>query len=194
MRPPEHDDDGLDPEFAPPPDPPAPGPSDRAIAWAGGHARALLSLAVVFQVGVLLAMIGMAAKPLMASGSQTVLLNVMPVDPRDLFRGDYVTLAYDVSRLPSYHAPGQTVYVPLAVGPGGHASSGGPAVTSPPAAGPYLRGRVNGIGRVEFGLEKFFVPEGQGRDYERAVRERRLWAEVTVAPDGQAVLRRLVIE
>jgi uncharacterized membrane-anchored protein len=30
-----------------------------------------------------------------------VTLQTEPVDPRDLFRGDYVTLSYDISRLPA---------------------------------------------------------------------------------------------
>ena len=32
--------------------------------------------------------------------AQHVLLRVAPVDPRDLFRGQYVALSYDISRLP----------------------------------------------------------------------------------------------
>jgi uncharacterized membrane-anchored protein len=117
----------------------------------------------------------------------------MPVDPRDLFRGDYVTLSYDVSRVPSF-APGQAVYVQLVPEPDGlHHHQGGVA-TSPFATGVSLRGRVLRPGLAGFGLEQFFVPEGQGRDYERAVRQRRLWAEVVIAPDGQGALRRLVVE
>ena len=32
---------------------------------------------------------------------QEVLLKVQPVDPRDLFRGDYVVLRYDITRVDS---------------------------------------------------------------------------------------------
>jgi uncharacterized membrane-anchored protein len=204
MRPSDHENDrprpDLDPEFAPPPDAPGSptGPAgaaaDQAIGWVGGHARVLLAIAVVFQLGVLLAMVGLAARPLVAAGSRTVLLHVYPVDPRDLFRGDYVTLAYDVSRVPSHLMPGQTVYVELVPKPDGRHHRQGRVETSPIAGGLSLRGTVSRPGFAEFGLEKFFVPEGQGHDYERAVRDHRLWAEAAVAPDGQARLRRLVIE
>lgn len=51
----------------------------------------------------------------------TVTLRTEPVDPRDLFRGDYVTLAYGISRLSldvlhgdKDFAMGDTVYVELA--------------------------------------------------------------------------------
>ena len=190
MRPSDHDHDhDHDPEFAPPPD-----AADRAIGWVGAHARVLLALAVVFQVCVLLAMVGMAARPLVAAGSRNVLLHVYPVDPRDMFRGDYVTLAYDVSRVPSSLMPGQTVYVELVLEPNGRHYRQGRVETSPIAGALYLRGTVVRPAFAEFGLEKFFVPEGQGHDYEAAVRARRLWAEAAVAPDGQAGLRRLVVE
>ncbi|MDZ4868888.1 MAG: GDYXXLXY domain-containing protein, partial [Alphaproteobacteria bacterium] len=33
------------------------------------------------------------------SASRTVTLKVAPVDPRDIFRGDYVILTYEISRL-----------------------------------------------------------------------------------------------
>jgi uncharacterized membrane-anchored protein len=210
MQPSEHDHDAdhpacdprLDPEFAPPPGrdgvPPTPvgEAADRAIGWVAGHAWGLLVVAVVFQVGVLLAMIGLAARPLVASGGRTVLLHVMPVDPRDLFRGDYVTLSYDVSSVSSQLEPGQTVYVQLVPAPDGRHFRPGTVTISHPGAGAgvVLRGTVVRRGVAEFGLEKFFVPEGQGRDYERAVLDHRLWAEATVAPDGSAGLRRLVIE
>jgi uncharacterized membrane-anchored protein len=35
----------------------------------------------------------------MLNAARTVTLKVVPVDPRDIFRGDYVILSYDISRL-----------------------------------------------------------------------------------------------
>ena len=43
-------------------------------------------------------MIALRAIPLLTG--QTVLVKVVPVDPRELFRGDYVQLSYDFSRVP----------------------------------------------------------------------------------------------
>ena len=45
-----------------------------------------------------------------------VTLQTRPVDPRDLLRGDYVTLSYEISRVP----PGTTI-------PGGTSESVGPS-------------------------------------------------------------------
>lgn len=199
MRPHEHDlDDQFDPAYAPPAEK-KPAPTTwigRAFGWLEGRARVLLILAVVFQVGVLLSMIGLAMRPMVAAGGRVVLLRVVPVDPRDLLRGDYVTLSYDVNRVSTAFRPGQTVrveVVPEADGLHYHKGAGETTSTNP-GPGVWLRGTVVRPGSAQFGLEKFFVPEGQGLDYERAARSRRLWAEVSVAPDGQAGLRRLVIE
>ena len=54
---------------------------------------------------------------LLANGREVV-LEVIPVDPRDLFRGDYVVLGYDMSRLeiPAGAPPpkrGDDIYVTL---------------------------------------------------------------------------------
>ena len=51
---------------------------------------------------------------------------------------------------------------------------------------------ANGI--VQFGIEQFFVQEGPGNDYEKAVRERKLSAEVVVDAAGNAQIKALVIE
>jgi uncharacterized membrane-anchored protein len=163
---------------------------DQRAPWV----RQVLTAAVVLQVAVLLAMTAMGSWPHASPGSRTVLLKVVPVDPRDLFRGDYVTLGYDLSRVPSTFEPGRTIYVTLAPDPDNVHWHGEGVSGEPPAGAPYLRGTVIRKGFAEFGIEKFFVPEGQGRPYEDAVRAHKLWAEVAVAPDGRAGLNRLVIE
>lgn len=209
MREPDRDlAPGLDPEFATPSashlKTKAPSVSwvERAFSWVDRHRRVLLVAGVVFQVLVLLAMVVSAAAPLVASGSRTVLLRVVPVDPRDLFRGDYVILSYDISRMPVAGAvpgvSGQTVYVTLAPEDDHRHFRGVTASLDPPArapgALPYLRGTLSQSGSITFGIESYFVPEGQGQPYEEAARSRRLSAEVAVAPDGRGALKSLVIE
>jgi uncharacterized membrane-anchored protein len=156
--------------------------------------------AVVFQLAVLLWMVVWHSRPLVASGSQTVLLRVVPVDPRDLFRGDYVTLSYEFSRtrppgLPWNDRSGRTVYVALAPDRDGrhYHAAGSSLDPPPPGSGPFLRGTATEAG-LAFGIESYFVQEGKGKAYEDAVRRGKLWAEVAVAPDGRAALRGLVIE
>jgi uncharacterized membrane-anchored protein len=157
---------------------------------------------VVFQVLVLLYMVATASHPFLASGSRTVLLRVVPVDPRDLFRGDYVTLSYEISRIPVLGATNetssQTVYLGLAPDSDGRHYHGVSASFTPPVLNPeiplYIRGTLSGPGRIIFGIESFFVPEGQGKPYEDAARSQNLSAEVVVASNGRAALKRLVIE
>jgi len=64
----------------------------------------------------------------------------------------------------------------------------------PPPGGKYLRGTIQGWNQVQFGIESYYVQEGKGHEYEDAIRQRRLSAEVTVAPTGQAALVGLRIE
>ena len=68
----------------------------RGLDWLTAHGRAVLAAGVILQFAVLLTMM---ISPLTTQLSgEAVLLRVVPVDPRDLFRGDYVTLGYDLSR------------------------------------------------------------------------------------------------
>lgn len=58
----------------------------------------ILIVGFVLQVIVLVVMVSMPLTTRMSG--DTILLRIVPVDPRDLFRGDYVILSYDLSRLP----------------------------------------------------------------------------------------------
>ena len=79
---------------------------DRALGWMKRREFWVLVFAVGLQVAVLGAMIVHQARPLVTG--DTILLRVVPVDPRDLFRGDYVILSYDFSRV----SPGSIVGLP----------------------------------------------------------------------------------
>jgi uncharacterized membrane-anchored protein len=182
---------------------PAPATLPGSLGWLKRHERAVLITAVVFQLGVLVAMLVMRLSIVLYG--QTIMLRVVPVDPRDLFRGDYVILSYEFSRprgtitgLQSIwpgEQRGRTIYVSLAPeSDGKHWSMTELSVNPPPDGTIYLRGKLNDWGQVECGIESFFVQEGKGKAYEDAVRERRLSAEVAVTPDGRAALKRLHIE
>ena len=63
--------------------------------------KILLALAIVAlaQTGVLAAMVIDRVR-LLTSGRE-ITLPIVPVDPRDLFRGEYVRLGYDIGRVPA---------------------------------------------------------------------------------------------
>jgi uncharacterized membrane-anchored protein len=190
------------------------GPSDFAplpqreaqiLTWLQSKVFVLLAIGVGLQILVLVAMIAQRSRPLV-SGTN-VLLRVIPVDPRDLFRGDYVILSYDFSRVPpsgvdgrldyqkgSQESAGQTVYALLVPEADGKHWRCECFTAFRPASGVFLRGTLRSWGRAEFGIESYYVQEGTGRKYEQAIRSRNLSAEVAIGRDGQATLRSLQIE
>ena len=176
-----------------------PAPADPLWKWIAAHQAKFLGGAVLFQVAVLLLLIAQSARPWLTG--TTVRLRVVPVDPRDLFRGDYLILTYDfTNQLPPgtnrefFSRAGDEIFVsvePVEDGKHWRTASLG---WSQPQSGVFLRGHAWGHPGNEFGIEKYFVQEGHGRHYEKIIREKRLWAEVAVTRDGKAALERLIIE
>jgi uncharacterized membrane-anchored protein len=179
----------------------------QAMRWLKTRERKMLLIAVGIQVVVLLGMITSHAIPLLFG--QTVLVRVIPVDPRDFFRGDYVILSYDFSRvpprgidgLPNHHAgngwqeqQGQTVYAWLVLEDDGRHWRAERISTKRPERGPYLRGRISGWGQIKYGIEAYYVQEGRGLEYEQAILSQQLSAELAIGPNGTAKLRALHIE
>lgn len=178
---------------------------DSILGWIRRYERYILLAAVVFQVLVLLTMIGLCLLPRLTG--ETILVRVGPVDPRDLFRGHYLVLSYDFSRalggiegLPGTYWEheqewlGRTVYVTLVQEPDGKHWRAEKFSIYQPQEGRYLRGRIVGAGLLEFGIESYYLQEGQGQQFEEAIRQGRLAAELAVTADGQAALRGLRIE
>lgn len=60
--------------------------------------RAKFALAIALQLLLLAGLLGFRQYTLLTG--QRIWLRTVPVDPRDMFRGDYVTLSYQVSRIP----------------------------------------------------------------------------------------------
>ena len=165
---------------------------------------------VALQFLILFGMIGY--KQYTVATGETVRLKVQPVDPRSLFRGDYVRLSYDISRLDldrlasgEYFGPRDTVYVELAPGDDGYwhavaayrkrrAVEGGHILLK----GQTESGRFFGPGQpgttvaVDYGIEEVFVPEGSGRAVETSQAE--LGLEVKVDRFGNAVPRRILVD
>jgi uncharacterized membrane-anchored protein len=134
-----------------------------------------------------------AWKELELGGSRHVLLRVQPVDPQDLFRGEYVALTYGISRLPSGGTrSGDRVWVPLQERPNG-VWTGSRALHEQPDGGTFIRGRVRGGRTIEYGIESFFVEDQSAVRYGRALARGRLYAEVALDDDGDATLRKLVV-
>lgn len=131
-----------------------------------------ISLTAILQSLVLAGMIAMKQWTL-ATGTEVV-LETAPIDPRSLFRGDYVRLNYMISRLTAGEgfAPGDAAYVLLREEqPYWAFVSVHRERPAPPPGHVVLKGRVRsaGIGDItlSYGIETYFVPEGEGRELER---------------------------
>ncbi|MCL2145288.1 MAG: GDYXXLXY domain-containing protein [Endomicrobia bacterium] len=135
-----------------------------------------------------------------------VMLRVIPVDPRDLFRGDYVILSYEISSISgeqkifgSYGEDaeeekiyyGETVYVALIED--GEYYKGGNIYKSRPKRGLFIKGKIRD-GAIVYGIENFFVPEGEGKIIEDARNRNKVSAKVFINSYGSALVKELYID
>lgn len=150
---------------------------------------------VGFQLLLLIGLIGYKQFTLLTG--ECILLQTVPVDPREMFRGDYVALRYHISQLDqltwqdSAYKKGDRVYVALRrQGRFWEAES---VSKSPPKEGVlFLRGRVSQAAvdkiSMEYGIESYFVPEGKGSELERQAGH-GLTVDAAVDRHGRAVIR-----
>jgi uncharacterized membrane-anchored protein len=173
----------------------------------------LFGVAVLIQVVLLAAMVIDRAQ-ILRNGAE-VTLQTRPVDPRDFLRGDYVVLRYDISDVSAGALKdqpsagwGETVYVKIAPNRDGiheAVSVHNEAVT---VTGPevLIRGRVvfgencrsmrtacTKLG-LRYNIEKYFVPEGEGRKLEDLRNQRKLTVVAAVLPSGRAAIKRLLVD
>lgn len=172
----------------------------------------LAALAVaVLQIGFLSWII--AGRASVLRNGQEILLKVEPVDPRDLLRGDYVRLGYEIATIPAaiLQPPpaGEGVYgdrpVWVLVTKGADGVFGATAASFDRAAlaasGPdsaVLAGTASGIpatgapALVTYGMERFYLPEGEGLQIEQDMRERPFFVVAAVAGNGTAQIKRFL--
>jgi len=175
--------------------------------------KTLLIIAIALQVLVLAFMAG--RREYIMSTGPVVYLRTAPIDPRDLFRGDYVRLRYEASLVPfskcspdiqdkvKKYSMGSVVYAQLTMSENGLAEV--TALSSEkPASGAYLKGRLTqpwqfGIAGpdfagVKYGIEAYYVQEGKGLEIEKQQGTRNtiqtpIEMEVALGGDGTAVIR-----
>jgi len=163
------------------------------MEWMRRHERQLLFGAVALQLLILLGMIAWQAMPIWTG--ETLLLRVQPIDPRDLMRGDYVILSYEMSSLPidgveenrSEWADDRVVFVTLECEEDGVHWRGVKASLNKPAKGKYIQGKTL-RGRLVFGIESYFLQEGTGKEYEEAIQKKKVSARISLTAEGRAAL------
>ena len=154
----------------------------------------------------LLILLAMTVKPLVTIlYGQEILLQTRAVDPYDLFRGEYISLAYKISDVPKEMLPDSvksysnkpiknfTLYVSLK--PEGRAYVIDRISEKKPNDGIYLKGNVgyydynNMVGTVfiDYTLDKYFVKQGSGMILQELSRRGELIGKAKVL-NGYAIL------
>ena len=143
-----------------------------------------------------------------------VVLKTVPVDPRDLLRGDYVILAYDISTIPADKVTGgfpteatdAQLSVRLEKQPDGfwgvaEASFGALAPkegsviarSAPFYFYPAPDSPLSSL-NVDYGIERYYVPEGEGKVLEEARNASALSVTARVDDDGRMQIRLIAID
>ncbi len=177
------------------------------------------ALATALLLGLVLLLLVEQRARILRGGAE-IRLRSVPVDPRDLFRGDYVILAYPISTVeadaagqPAFER-GERVYVSLGRDEQGFARATGVTrdwpkagdgtvviagrVTSTSACATNENGDVDCSGRrnrlrIAYGLESYFVPQGEGKAIETTDKA-RIEVVAAVSSSGEAAIKRLLID
>ena len=171
-----------------------------------------LVLALV-QIGFLSWII--AGRAAILRNGKEVLLKIEPVDPRDLLRGDYIFLGYEITRIPvtlianvptgKFTTDDTSIVVRLKKGADGYwhptAAWFGKAPRPAAADEADIVGHVaEGWGLREegasiapdYGIERFYLPEGEGMAIQSDMRVRPFGIRIALAADGTAQIKALV--
>ncbi len=172
--------------------------------------KPVVILAVILQLLVLAYMAG--EREYILHNGKTIHLRTAPIDPRDMFRGDYVRLNYEISRIPinlikdadgtGEIKKGAKIYARLKEGPNGLYELVD-ADFQKPQEGLYLSGHIPHPYRklqvgfpiwVNYGIEAYFVEQGKGREIEKRRGSRTnvqvpLEMEIAIGPRGKAVIK-----
>jgi len=178
------------------------------------HNKKHFLIAVVIPVIILL---GMAVQPVLTLFfGQEILLATRPFDPRDIFRGDYVNLSYEIEEVPLEKFPDKLLslaenveekksYKKAPTVYGVLKEENGYMVIDyisleKPEDKLYIKGKLpsyyvflyrdkytNNPIFVNFGLDKYFVPENTGTELEEAARQGKITARVKIL-NGYAIL------
>ncbi|MGJ7038137.1 putative membrane-anchored protein [Shinella sp. BE166] len=170
-------------------------------------------VAAALQTAVLGYMVESRAS-ILRSGAD-IKLKTLPVDPRDLLRGDYVILSYPISTIPKDIVTGeipkdsQQVRMSVRLKPGADglwtASEASFGALAPAEGSVVLRtlpfeyySSVDNVLPdnifVSYGIERYYVPEGEGKVLEDARNQEELEVEARVSKEGTPQIARLILK
>jgi len=160
--------------------------------------RIVLLVAVLAQLAIPLGLAGIAAADL--AFGQEVRVRAQPVDPLDVFRGNYVVLRYEFSRVPVGFEVGRGERVCVRLHENDGVWDGSFGIPEHPGGGAVLCGRARGdagagseVG-VEYGIETYYASADRAREIEDSIRTRDVLVVVDLDSDGSARIERLEFE
>jgi uncharacterized membrane-anchored protein len=159
--------------------------------------RIVLLVVVLAQLAVPLALAGLAAADL-AFGRE-IRLRAQPIDPLDVFRGNYVVLRYEISSVAVGFSVrrGEAVCVSLSEQDGTWSGNFG---VPDPSGDTAICGRARadaGAGErvgVEYGIETYYASAERAREIEDSIVRGQVYAVVDLDEDGSARIERLELE
>lgn len=159
--------------------------------------RAALLAAVAVQLAVPLGLAGLAAADL-AFGRELRLV-AQPVDPVDIFRGNYVVLRYEISTVTAVFSvrSGERVCVRLHERDG--AWTGDVGIPGTGDADDVICGRARSDAEagspvgVEYGIETYYASAERARELERSISRGELYTVIDLDDDGSARIERLEV-
>ena len=163
---------------------------------------------VLLQFFALLYMAGL--REVIIHTGKTVFLRTAPIDPNDPFRGDYVSLKYELSDIPrkdvkekNLAGKGEVFYVLLKKGENNLYAFESCTVDRPAKGSVFIKGRneyrwgresYDKTLHLKYGIEKYFVQQKKGLDIEKRAGRGNdvhvpLEVEVALGSDGTAVAK-----
>lgn len=167
----------------------------------------LFFLAILLQILLLLSL--QVKKEISIRKGIKIVVKTVPVDPRSLFRGDYINLNYEFSQIDlnkvkrdkTYFYKGQKVFIRLSkVGDNWKVVQVGskPIEDIGPdevmISGSVNRWRSEKSINVAYGIESYFVPEGKGKYIEKKIFDKRVKVELSIDKEGYASVRKIFID
>ena len=155
--------------------------------------KGLLIAAVGLQFVLL---VGLTIQPVLTlTTGRVVTLQTKPVDPYDMFRGDYVRLSYDMSNFPVPFEVSDNSDIYATLSPTGQywkpraISANKPVLLEGEIC---IKGKIKkqyGRTQLHFGIEQVYVPEKTGR---KAEESKALKVDLAVDKNGNAVIKRVM--
>ena len=159
-----------------------------------GRRIALLAV-VLAQLAVPLALAAVAAADL-AFGRE-IRLRAQPVDPLDVFRGNYVVLRYDISEVAVGFQVRRNETVCVRLTEQNDVWTGSFGVPESDADDSAICGRARADAaagdrvRIEYGIETYYASAERAREIEESISRGRLLAVIDLDDDGSARIKRL---